>query len=593
MLLIKNKIRFKLVYLFFFIASSFLKLQAQNFVNPDLNGIITGSSNLPTGWQNVPKSDPVCLATNFNFGDTPDLTDLTMPHAPAGIIGNPYSGTTFVSGARSLTGNEIFDEGIMQGVTSFVIGNSYKINFQQAVVKQLGSEDNSGAWRVYVDSTLIGITNPTYSADSIRSTSFKWESRDVYFTATDTMHTIKFLPYDDDTNIVYSVGDTTGALRMGIDSINLTPCLNFNLGNDTLICSTDTITLNVATPGATYIWQDNSTDSTFNVTQDGIYWVTVTTTACSITDTIVIGNANLPIVNLGNDTTLCEGENLFLNASSLNATYIWQDNSIDSIFNINQAGTYFVGVTNICGTVSDTINVIVDTLNINLGVDTILCLGDTVMLDASSINVTYNWQNFNSDSTFLVTQAGNYWCEIKRGNCLKSDTINIVYDSIPEINLGNDTTLCEDESLLLNASTLNSTYIWQDNSTNTTFLVESPNIYWLQVMNSCATNSDTIEVTFTACNSTIEMPNVFTPNGDRQNDLFLPIQSFGVISYQLTIYNRWGQKVFNSEQLMLGWDGRTTAGDKVPNGTYFWVINYSDQENPESSLKGTVTLLRD
>jgi len=592
-LLIKHNTPSKISLLIFFIAFTLLKTQAQNFINPDLNGMVTTGGILPTGWQNVPKSDPVCLATNFNFGDTPDLTNLIIPGLATGVIGNPYSGTTFVSGVRGLIINEIFDEGIMQNVAGFTIGNNYKINFQQAVVKQLGGEDNSGAWRVYVDTTLIGISSPTYSNDSIRSTSFKWESRDIYFTATKTFYLIKFLPFDDDTNIVYSIGDTTGALRMGIDSINLTPCFNFNLGNDTLICSGDTTKLNVAIPSATYLWQDNSTDSVFNVTQAGTYFVTVTTPTCSITDTIFISNSTLPTVNLGNNTTICEGESLLLNASSINAGYLWQDNSIDSTFNVIQTGSYFVDVTNICGTVSDTINVIIDTLNINLGADTTLCLGDNIVLDANNLNATYNWQNATTDSTLLVTTAGIYWCEVTRGNCLKLDSINIFYDSIPQINLGKDTLLCDDKSIVLNATTSNSTYLWQDNSVNATLLASLPNTYWVQVTNSCGIGSDSIEVTYEACNTVLEMPNVFTPNGDNNNDLFLPIIAVSVNYYQLRIYNRWGQEIFYSERPQFAWDGRTTAGVEVPSGTYFWVINYTDPEGNEDSLKGTVSLLRD
>jgi len=704
---------------------SLSKIQAQNFVNPDLDGVIIMGSQLPVGWQNVPDSDVVCLAFGAPGQDSPDLTDLMGPDSASGLLGNPYSGTTFVSGLYDVATFASHHEGIMQTVSGFSIGSSYKINFQQAVVKQIGAEDSSGLWLVYVDSTLIGATAPTYSNATVHSISFIWESRDAYFTATDTSHTIKFLPFDDDPNHSYGF-----AIRMGIDSINLAYCFSGNGLNDTIICVGDSIPLNVATPGATYLWQDNSTDSIFTVMQAGTYWVQVTTASCSITDTITIASRALPVFSLGNDTTLCEGDSILLAATTINSTYLWQNNTIDSVFQVNQSDTYFVEVTNSCGAISDTIKVTIDTLNVNLGVDTILCLGDVLTLNTVNTGATYLWQDSSIDSVFTVVQDGLFWAAVTRGNCIKTDTIAIVYDSIPVVNFGNDTILCEGETLALNATTLNSTYLWQDNSidstfqvsqsgsyavtlinscgttteainitvdtinmnlgadmilcpddtlvlnaatpnstytwqdgsiaavftvtqtglfsvtitrgiciksdaisvyydaipvinlgkdttlcegeeltlnistpnstylwqdgsTNSSLVISLPNSYWVEINNSCGVGMDTIEVTYNNCSSVIEMPNVFTPNRDNKNDLFLPVKAEGIVSYQIVIYNRWGQELFHSKSLMQGWDGRTSAGNKVPNGSYFWVVNYINLDGIEEEIKGHLSLLRD
>lgn len=603
MALLNSYIRFKLLVLLFFVGFSLVKTHAQNFVNPDLNGTITGASQLATDWFKVPYTDPVCLANNSGW-DSPDLTNFTLPDSSIGVIGNPYSNTTFMSGMRGGNGisptTAIFQEGIMQTVSGFTVGASYKINFQQAVVKQFNCLDQSGMWLVYLDSILVGATVPTFSAAPAFSTSFIWESRNVYFTATDTSHTIKFLPSDDDPDVSYSTTNILGSLRMGIDSINLSFCFQGEeLGNDTIICSGDTINLDVTTPGATYFWQDNSTDSTFNVTQQGTYWVQVTTSTCSITDTIVITNNTLPVFNLGNDSTLCEGESLILNVTSSNATYLWQDNSINATFSISQSGTYFVDVTNNCGTTRDTINLVIDTLIINLGNDTVLCLGESIVLNATNIGATYLWQDGSIDSIFTVVQVGLFWSEVTRNTCFKSDTINVSFDSVPTFTLGTDTTLCENTTLTLNTSSPNATYLWQDNSLDSIMMVSSSNNYWVQVTNNCGTSSDTIEVLFMDCDTLssdtawLEMPNVFTPNRDGSNDLFIPVQYNGIVSAKIVIFNRWGQQIFNSEQLMQGWNGRTTTGIEVPSGTYFWIVNYIDIEENKATLKGAVSLLRE
>jgi hypothetical protein len=193
---------------------------AQNFQNGDLDGIIAISS-LPTFWDNVPYTDVNCLAFSFDE-TTPDVTGINGPNAIYGIMGNPYSGSTFLSG---LYGGDLntsfFHEGIMQSVSGLTIGQEYSIHFYQSVVKQSNYLDSSGSWSVFIDDTLAGTTTPTYSSAPYNSTSFIWDEKNIEFTASSTSHLFKFLPVDDDTNNEPSFIDNNGALRMGIDDISL------------------------------------------------------------------------------------------------------------------------------------------------------------------------------------------------------------------------------------------------------------------------------------------------------------------------------------------------------------------------------------
>lgn len=106
--------------------------------------------------------------------------------------------------------------------------------------------------------------------------------------------------------------------------------------------------------------------------------------------------------------------------------------------------------------------------------------------------------------------------------------------------------------------------------------------------------SDSIRVSVVDCSYGVEMPNVFTPNGDGSNDLFRPVTLQGVSSISFRIYNRWGQELFQTNQLEAGWDGRTPSGRPVPAGTYFWVLETTAIKAPDSTTTnhGTVTLLR-
>ena len=83
------------------------------------------------------------------------------------------------------------------------------------------------------------------------------------------------------------------------------------------------------------------------------------------------------------------------------------------------------------------------------------------------------------------------------------------------------------------------------------------------------------------------MPNVFTPNGDGSNDIFKPVKSKGIAEMQTYIYNRWGGQVFETNNPNIEWDGQDLA-----DGTYFWVVKYTDANGEVKTLTGDVNLIR-
>jgi gliding motility-associated-like protein len=88
------------------------------------------------------------------------------------------------------------------------------------------------------------------------------------------------------------------------------------------------------------------------------------------------------------------------------------------------------------------------------------------------------------------------------------------------------------------------------------------------------------------------VPNVFTPNGDGINGVFKPVFTAEINAYQLTIFNRWGEQVFQSNEVTEGWDG-TFKGQECTDGTYTWVLQYGDTTNAfKQQLNGSVSLFR-
>ena len=224
---------------------------------------------------------------------------------------------------------------------------------------------------------------------------------------------------------------------------------------------------------------------------------------------------------------------------------------------------------------------------LNLGSDTNLCAGEILTLDATTANATYLWQNNATTPTFQVFQQGSYWAEITVNNCSTRDSIQVNYIPFPIVNLGKDTNLCLGESLTLDARTSNASYLWQNNATTPTFQVFQQGSYWVLVtVNNCS-STDTILITQERCEVLLEMPTVFTPNKDGYNDILFPIVSKGIVNMQTVIYNRWGNTVFETTKLSIEWDGKN-----VSDGSYFWLVHYTDIYGNENSLKGHLTILR-
>ncbi len=91
----------------------------------------------------------------------------------------------------------------------------------------------------------------------------------------------------------------------------------------------------------------------------------------------------------------------------------------------------------------------------------------------------------------------------------------------------------------------------------------------------------------------IYVPNAFTPNGDGVNDIFQP-KGFGIVEYEINIFDRWGEKVYSTKKIEEGWDGKFQGrkGDIIEEGSYTWLINTKSVFGKSHELKGHVILMR-
>ena len=281
------------------------------------------------------------------------------------------------------------------------------------------------------------------------------------------------------------------------DSIEITALAKptVNLGTDTAFCVGNTMTLftGSANAGLTTLWNNGTNADSLEVAASGNYYVTVTNgNGCSASDSINIVVHPHPNVNLGADTSLCEGSFLTLIVSDTTSvtTESWSDGSTNDSLVASIAGNYYVTATNQYGcSASDSIEITaLAKPTVNLGTDTAFCVGNTMTLFTGSANagLTTLWNNGTNADSLEVAVSGNYYVTVTNGNgCSASDSINIVVHPHPNVNLGADTSICEGSflTLIVSDTSCGTAESWNDGSTNDSLVVFNASNYFVTATN--------------------------------------------------------------------------------------------------------------
>jgi len=185
-----------------------------------------------------------------------------------------------------------------------------------------------------------------------------------------------------------------------------------DLSDSITLCKGDTVDISAAICNGNYMWQDGSTSSVYTVFEAGTYQVTASIYDCNYDDSIKVGLLDYPILDLGKDTTLCEGAFLNLDVHQANSNYLWQDGSIEPNYLAYQPGMY---------TVSASIDNCISKDSIYIDYTSppsfswedyprVICEGTTLVLDASNVHPTasYSWQDNSTEPTFSLDQTGIY-----------------------------------------------------------------------------------------------------------------------------------------------------------------------------------------
>ncbi len=279
-------------------------------------------------------------------------------------------------------------------------------------------------------------------------------------------------------NYIVTAIDDAGCSSIGSANVYLKPTPVVVLGNNVTQCG-GSVTLDAGNPGDMYAWSDGSNGQILVATSSNDYSVTVTdvNSGCSASGTISITIFPAPIVDLGQAVSQCGGSltlSDFNAADHPGATYAWSNGSTTSTSSVSSSGTYSVtALLNGCSA-SASVNVYINPVPVvNLGPDITQC-GGSVVLDAGTSGDTYVWQDLSTNQTLTVSATGNYSVTVTNSNsgCSMADNIDVTINALPLVVLGPDITQCGGSVTLQDLENPTGiTYLWSDNSANTTLVV--------------------------------------------------------------------------------------------------------------------------
>lgn len=252
-------------------------------------------------------------------------------------------------------------------------------------------------------------------------------------------------------------------------------------------------------------------------------------------------------------------------------------------------GIYWLSQSNSCGLDIDSIELYMNLLPIfSLGPDIIACLNQSIELSGPEGIFEYLWSTGGIETSLWVTGPGNYSLQITDTNhCFFLDSIQI----LPQQNFIQsefDTTTCEPEIELIPPSGLLS-YAWSTGQSTVSITVKESGQYVLSYTDECGSGRIIYNVENRNDQANLFIPNAFSPNDDGLNDSWI---IGGSADYaHLTLFDRWGKLVFESNLIPLIWDGKIN-GQNAQEGVYTFVLNYELCGKKMKERAGTIHLLR-
>lgn len=307
----------------------------------------------------------------------------------------------------------------------------------------------------------------------------------------------------------------------------------------------------------------------------------------------------IPTVSVAG-AAICQGETAVLTANPLPAggVYAWSPGSYGSqtISVSPPATTSYSLIYSVNGCSVSSVSTVTVNPSPMVSVASIsVCAGESGILTAipSPAGGTYLWQpsgQTTASVSVATTVNTSYTVLYVLNGCTATATGNVQVNPAPVLLLtASGNTISPLDHVAITASGGGS-YVWSTGSTSAVIDVnpQRTTTYCATVTAGGCTDISCLEIIVLNA-SLLEIPNVFTPNGDGVNDIF-HTQGINITSYNINIFNRWGESVFKSDDVSKGWDG-TLSGKAVPDGTYLFLLEAKGADDVIYKKTGHVTLI--
>lgn len=400
-------------------------------------------------------------------------------------------------------------------------------------------------------------------------------------------------------------------------TIHLNPTPTINGQNE--ICDGKSTVLSLNSNFAQYLWSTGATTNTQTVNFGGSFSVIVTDAfGCIGTTSFSVLVNPLPLVEITGDLEKCSGENTTLSTIPGQGTYSWSNGSTDPAITISAGGIYTVTVTTAKGCTKSLGVTFIERPIPIAAYDpepNITCEEIRIKFQNKSINEansTYYWTfgdggtSIERSPSHIYAAPGEYSTRMRVTSpygCVaeESKIVEVTIPPLPEAEFSQSThivSIFNSEVSFSNSSVNSVRYRWNfgdgqsSSEENPTHIFEKVGVNKIKLIAfNVAECYDEFETSLEV--APFFIPTAFTPNNDGKNDVFFdgtPV--LNVSSFDMQIYNRWGQNIYSTDSFFRPWDGLMSNGDPSPEGFYTYKIKITSVKGKPFEFNGSFSLLR-
>ena len=395
--------------------------------------------------------------------------------------------------------------------------------------------------------------------------------------------------------------------------VDYAPFFDADIPESISLCNGDSVLVSAAGGAPQYTWSSGEINSSVWITTPGIYTLSTPIQGCAYEASVSVLNIPLPVLNLGPDVQLCEGQQVALNTQLPLADQTqWSTGSLAQELETGDAGTYSVVVTEDGCSSFDTVNVAVQELPVfDLDEDRLLCPNESAFLFVYPMldGATVAWSTGQTTPDIDVSIPGMYSATTFINGCTWTDTVHVSKAAPLVVSLEALYELCEGEELAVTAvnpvSIFPISYAWSTGQNTPSIALERSGLFEVEVSNVCESVSDEFEIKLIPCGCEAYVPSAFSPDNDGHNDMFRPVIACEPLDYTFEIWNTWGELVFASSDPTMGWIGEVEgdpalsahSGYFAQDGLYVWRLKVAFDEGefftpPLQEYSGTVIVVR-